>query len=353
MFRRRMTGADAAAFKFLLQNYQVMYYTLEILPDMGQPFGQVFMAENGKLFRNWKGSDCPKEGNWLVHVNLCETATTVLAVSNGVVVDSPKWQPNSVFSDGKGSYYAIAAAENKNQIVSRAGIAGCGYMINRQSSGGGIEFIDKSGESRDVRVLFNEVGTAYRVVNLKNYALVCKEVFGYTEAEEVEPLCVLSSIVGTPVSSLGAFLRQDEILVKRLNYEEPFKMTRQQLEENYELHESLWKPKPKVQRWVKAAENICAPYGGGFLFLPRPMINITDEDNVYAIRHEVFSGNEIILGSHKILKRFLPKAPLSVNEMREISAACKKEQDVSNVFVVLNWQVRFEEVPASIYQFIE
>ena len=216
MFRRRMTRADAAAFKFLLQNYQIMYYTLDKLPDMGQPFGQVFMAEDGKLFRNWKGSDCPKEGNWLVHVNLCETAATVLAVSNGRVVNLPKWQPNAVFSDGNGNDYVIAATENKNQIVSRAGIA-----------------------------------------------------------------------------------------------------------------------------------------GGGFLFLPRPMINITDEDNVYAIRHEVFSGNEVILGSHKIIKRFLPKAPLSVNEMREISAACKKEQDVSNVFVVLNWQVRFEEVPASIYQFIE
>ena len=343
--------------KSLLQNYESMY-NIKKLPELGKPFGRIFMAEDGKLFCRIAGTDCPPDGNYVLHIEVGPngSAENMAAISNAKAVAVPQWLPDKVFSDGAGNYYIVAAEENESLIAAKAQAAGCGYMINRRSvlppAENGVEFIDKNGTRQDIKVLFNEVGTPYRVVSLGFYGPTCKELFGYVEAEEIEPLVILSEVVGTPVAGLGSFLRQGEVLLKRLDYDEPFKLTREQLENGYEADGNIWRPKSgRPQQWVKAAENICAPYGGGFLFLPRPMVNITDETNICAIRHEVFSGNEIILGSHRITRRFLPRTPLTISDFRDMSAASGK-YDLSKIVVLMKLGVRFEEVPVGVYQFL-
>ena len=339
-----------------------MNYTIERLPLAGLPVGQMFESADGKIFRRVQGNTVSSKGNFLLHLRLGPgNIQATVSVVDGQVVANPLLVPNSVFSDGRKNYFILTREDDEEINAAKAFEVGCGYLVNRQYSGGGIEAFSSQGKPCQMpRMLYNEFGVPYNFVDFKTYGLVCKALFGYVEAEKVEPVYLLSDVVGTKVKSvLGGgnehedVLQEGEVMVQNAYHGECYKQKREKLLKNYTPDGEIngipvYRPKKIVQQWTMTEENIFGPLDGSFEFLAKAMINITNENNVYGCNYAVFAGDDTAIGSHKKLRRFLPEIPVSQKEASDVLARCRNDANFAQEFLPLCENMVFEEIPLGI-----
>lgn len=339
-----------------------MNYTIEKLPPSGLPVGQMFESQDGTIFRRVQGNQVAVKGNFVLHLNLNQRRIpATVSVVDGKVVPNPIWVPNSVFSDGNRNYFIRTLEDDEAKNAAKAFEVGCGYIVNRQYSGGGAEaFSSQRKRCPMPRTLYNEFGVPYHLVDFRTYGLVCKALFGYVEAEKVEPVYLLSDKPGTKVNSViggvnehAAVLKEGEVLVQNAYHGECYKQKREKLLKNYEPDGEIngipvYRPKRVIQQWTMTEENIFGPLWGSFEFLAKAMINITDENDVYGCNYSVFAGDDTAQGSHKKLRRFLPSNPLSKEEALAILAECRQDETFAEKISPLCENVVFEEVPLGI-----
>lgn len=341
-----------------------MYYSTERLPAIGQPFGQLFQAMDGRLFKRIEAplNDCPEKGNYLVKAAIAGGKSSVeVSIVNGHPMPNPIWVPNSVFSDEEGRYLIRTLVGNEKVNAVKAAEIGIGYIINRQYDGGGKEYWIDGKKMPFPKTLLNEFGVPYHTIDFKTYGLVCKALFGYVIAHKVEPVYFITDEVGTPVNSVvnGVNEHEDvvgkgEFLVQNMWHGERYKQKSQKFYEKYEFSgESLngyevWKPKYLEEEWTMTDENVVGPLWGGFEFLAKAAININRIDDVYGCNYNVFAGDDTAKGSYNKLRRFLPKKPLSREEAMAILARCREDQVFAEVFLAMNSQIEFVEVPLGV-----
>ncbi len=342
-------------------------FTINRLPLAGMSVGQIFEDEKGKIFRRIQGNEAPLKGNYLMHIGLSGgRIQTTISVVDGQVVPNPIFVPNSVFSDGQGNYFIRTLEEDEGINSAKALAAGCGYIVNRQYSSGEIQAFSRHPKLPRFdkcimpKVLFNEFGVPYNLVDFRLYGLVCKALFGYVEAEKVEPVYLLTDVVGTKVNSVlggvnehAAVLKDGEVLVQNAYHGECYKQKREKLLKNYEPDGEIngipvYRPKKVVQQWTMTEENIFGPLWGSFEFLAKAMINITDERDVYGCNFAVFAGDDTAIGSHKKLRRFLPANPLPKEEALAILAKCRDDERVAMGLLVNSITQKFVEVPLGV-----
>lgn len=291
------------------------------LPVMGLNYGSKFMDTEGNVFSRVKANECSQNGNYLLYAALCGgTIETVVSIKNGQKTTEPIVVPNNVFADGKGNYFLRAHVKTEEEVAAKATGAGCGYIIVRE---------DKpeawiNGEQVDFpKTLTNELGVAYMFVDYAQYGKVCKQVNGYCTAVKVEPVLVLDVAAGEKIQSVlngvkehDTFIEEGFVAVQNMYHGESYSMKVAKLQKLYEYSHTLeggiqvWKPKYAVQEWTWTSENIFGVLWGGFEFLAKAMINITDPNDTYGCNYDVFCGDDIANGSHQKLAVFLPKAPL-------------------------------------------
>lgn len=290
---------------------------------------------------------------------LRRTVDTVVSIKDGKPVLDAIWTPNTVFSDEKGRYFIRTLDENEATDAERAEASGIGYIINRQYSGGGVEAIFNGQKVDMPKVLTNEFGVSYKLIEFKNFGLACRNLFGYVEAKKVEPVYLISEEVGTKVSSVpngvnehAAVLKEGEVLVQNAYHGERYKQKRTKLEKGYLPTDEfvcgyqVWRPKEVIQQWAITDENIVGPLWGSFEFLAKAAVNITDHNDVYGCNYDVFAGNDVANGSHEKLRRFLPANPMPEKYARELLGRCMDDSYFAEVIAAR--EVDFVEVPLGV-----
>ena len=341
-----------------------MYYTINNLPPTGQPYGQVFQTSDGQLVKRIESSlnDCPEIGHYLVKTVIAGgKSSTEISIMNGYAVPNPIWVPNSVFSDENGQYLIRTLTDNEVVNAAKANDAGIGYLVNRQYEGGGIEYIRNGKKFPLPKTLFNEFGVPYHMVKFETYGLVCKALFGYVVAYKVEPVYLISDVPGTPVNSVingvnehQAVLKDGEVLVQNMYHGERYKQKRTKFEGKYEFSGEklngyeVWKPLYVEEEWTMTDENVVGPLWGSFEFLAKAAINVNNVDDIYGCNYAVFSGDDTAKGSHKKLRRFMPKNPVSREDAMAILGKCREDQVFAEVFLAMSSQVDFVEVPLGV-----
>lgn len=316
-------------------------YTLENLPLIkeGQKHGCMLQTDDGAFLRR--------------------TIETVVSVQDGKPVMNAVWTPNTVFADENGRYFIRTLDENEAIDAERAKAAGIGYLINRQYSGGGVEAIFNGKKVAMPKVLTNEFGVSYKIIEFKNFGLACRNLFGYVEAKKVEPVYFISDKPGTPIASVvngvnehAAVLKEGEVLVQNAYHGERYKQKRTKLEKGYLPTDEfvcgyqVWRPKEVVQQWAITDENIVGPLWGSFEFLAKAAINITDPNDIYGCNYDVFAGNDVARGSHEKLRRFLPANPMPEQYARELLERCMDDDYFAEVIAAR--EVDFVEVPLGV-----
>lgn len=298
-------------------------------PRLSTGFGRKVMDNEGNIWsRVSEEKETKDNGNFLV----CGTVIKmVLTIRNGKRVLNPVLVPNNVFSDENGVSYLRAHERNEAKIKAKAEAAGCGYIIARQQDNGTYAaeaWIDGEQVSFP-QTLWNEMGVAYKFVDYATYGEICKRTHGYYQAQKVEPVYLLDTQAGEAVQAVingikehDTFMEEGEVKVQNMYHGETYKMKVAKLMKLYEYVETtsegiqVWKPKPALQNWTFTNENIFGILWGGFEFLAKAMINITDPSDVYGCNYDVFNGNDLAQGSHKKLRLFLPVEPLEVDYFR-------------------------------------
>lgn len=341
-----------------------MYYSVNQLPPLGQAFGQFFQTSDGKLVKRIESSlnDCPDTGSYLVKAAISGGKSSAeISIVNGQAVPNPIWVPNSVFSTENGQYLIRTLTNDEAFNAAKATEIGIGYIVNRQYEGGGAEYWANGQKMPFPKTLFNEFGVPYHVISFKTYGLVCKALFGYVIAHKVEPVYFISDVPGTPVSSVvngvnehQAVLKDGEVLVQNMYHGERYKQKRTKFEGKYEFSGEklngyeVWKPKYLEEEWTITDENIVGPLWGSFEFLAKAAINVNDIDDIYGCNYAVFAGDDTAKGSHKKLRRFLPKNPVGREEAMAILSRCREDQVFAELFLAMNNQVEFVEVPLGV-----
>ena len=325
-----------------------MLYNFESLPLLkdGQKWGRVVQSDQGEFLRR--------------------TIETVISIQDGKPVMKGIIQPNTVFMAETGDYFIRTLDEKEVDDGIRAKEAGIGYLINREYSGGGCEAI-KDGKLLPLpKTLTNEFGVTYNWVDFKIYALACKNLFGYVEAKKVEPVYLISDVVGTPVSSVlngvnehAAVLKEGEVLVQNAYHGERYKQKRVKMEKSYQPTGEVvggyevWKPrefdadgKELIQQWTITDENIVGPLWGSFEFLAKAALNVTDLSDVYGCNYDVFAGNDIAKGSHQKLKKFMPANPMDYKRAKMMLEICR--EDASFAMQIAMRKPEFVEVPLGV-----
>ena len=332
----------------------------------GLPFGQLFQTDDGRLVKRVRGTDCPTKGSYLLHVGLCHnTVETTVSIVDGQPRMNPIWVPNNVFVDERGNYLIRSNEKTEDEDAARAAEVGAGYIINRKV-GGAMAY--KNGKQIDMpKLLTNEFGVGYNVIDFRTYGLACMNLLGYDESYKVEPVYLISEIVGTPVSAVingvdehKDFVEEGEVLVQNAYHGERYKQKREKFEKSYELTDEVvsgyqvWKPRrfdtngnEIIQKWTITDENIVGGLWGGFELLGGgAAINVTDKNDVYGCNRGVYLGNDTAKGSHKRLRHFAPVNQLSHEQAMAMLARCR--EDLSFAQQVAEMNPEFVEVPLGI-----
>lgn len=295
-------------------------------PRLSTGFGRKVMDNEGNIWsRVSEEKETENHGNFIVCGKVIQT---VITIRNGKKALTPVLVPNNVFSDENGVSYLRANERTEAEIKEKAEAAGCGYIIARKYPDGKYAAEAwKNGEQVSFpQTLWNEMGVAYKFVDYATYGEICKRTHGYYLAQKVEPVYLLDTQVGEAVQAVingvkehDTFMEEGEVKVQNMYHGETYKMKLPKLLKQYEYVETtsegiqIWKPKDALQTWTFTNENIFGILWGGFEFLAKAMINLTDPDDVYGCNYEVFNGNDLAQGSHKKLKLFLPVEPLETD----------------------------------------
>ncbi len=295
-------------------------------PRLSTGFGIKVMDNEGNIWSRVNEENKTKDhGNFIVCGNTIETVVTI---RNGKRTLNPVLVPNNVFSDEDGVSYLRAHEKNEAEIKAKAEAAGCGYIIARKYPDGTyVAEAWKDGEQVSFpQTLWNEMGVAYKFVDYATYGEICKRTHGYYLAQKIEPVYLLDTQAGEAVQAVingvkehDTFMEEGEVKVQNMYHGETYKMKVSKLTKLYEYAETtsegiqVWKPKFALQSWTFTNENIFGILWGGFEFLAKAMINITDPNDIYGCNFEVFNGNDLAQGSHKKMKLFLPVEPLELD----------------------------------------
>lgn len=293
-------------------------------PKLSTGFGLKVMADNGAVFNRVDNiMGCKPEGNFLVCGNVIDT---VASVRDGQVIITPIFVPNNIFTDENGQGYLRAHEDTEAEVSAKADDCGLGYIIARkQPDKTYVAEAWLNGEQVDFPTsLWNELGVEYKHVDYKNYGNVCKRVYGYYIAKKVEPVYVFDAAVGEKVQAVingvkehEAFIEKGETKVQNMYHGESYKMKLKKLKKLYYYFETtaegiqIWKPKDEEQTWTYTKENVFGILWGGFEFLAKAMINLTDQSDVYGCNYDIFNDTDLAKGSHIKLKLFLPTMPLA------------------------------------------
>ena len=290
-------------------------------PILSKGFGLKVMDENGNIFNRVNNTE-NQSGNLLVYG---QTIDTVICINDGKPQMLPIFVPNNIFSDEAGQCFLLANEKNEEKVAQKASESGCAYLIARkQPDKSYVEEAWLNGERIDFpQTLWNEMGVAYKFVNYAQYGEICKRIHGYYLAKKVEPIYVFDSKAGDTVKAVlngvkehETFVEEGETMVQNVYHGETYKMKLTKLRDLYDYAETtpegyqLWKPKHVIQTWTFTNENIFGVLWGGFEFLAKAMINLTDANDVYGCNYAVFNGDDTANGSHIKLKLFLPAIPL-------------------------------------------
>lgn len=291
-------------------------------PVLSTGFGLKVMDENGGIFSRVNSEEA-QAGNLLVYGSSIDT---VICVKDGKPQMLPVFVPNNIFSDAEGRSFLLANERNEQEISDKAESSGCGYIVARKQANGSYkaEAYFAGIQVEFPHTLWNEMGVAYKFVDYARYGEICKRVHGYYLAKKVEPIYVLDSQAGDYVKAVlngvkehEAYIEEGETAVQNAYHGETYKMKLKKLKKLYVYVETtaegyqIWKPKDEVQVWTFTNENIFGILWGGFEFLAKAMINLTDANDVYGCNYTVFNGDDLANGSHQKLKLFLPSVPLS------------------------------------------
>lgn len=337
-------------------------YIMEIkkFPVLSTGFGLKVMAENGEIYNRVSNEkEVSEKENLLVYGT---TIDTVLCIKNGKPQMMPVFVPNNIFSDAEGRSFLLANEKKEAEVALKAKEAGCGYIIARKQEDGSFKAeAYYAGQLIDFpQTLWNELGVAYKFVDYAKYGEICKRVHGYYLAKKVEPIYVLDAKAGDYVKAVlngvkehETFVEEGETVVQNAYHGETYKMKLKKLKKLYVYAETtaegyqLWKPKEEIQTWTFTSENIFGILWGGFEFLAKAMINLTDPSDVYGCNYTVFNGDDTANGSHQKLKLFLPANPLPESWLQtpEIAAgqhltleAVPKTDYIECPFPLILWQ---------------
>ncbi len=295
--------------------------TIAKMPLLSTGFGPKVMDKSGKIW-NRVANTTAKTGNYII------CGETVETIQDGKKRRLPVIIPNNVFTDENGTCFIRAKEDNEASVRAKAKAAGCAYIIARET---GAEAWMDGKQISFPTTLWNEMGVAYHFVDFKTYGYICKETHGYYMARKVEPIYLLNAKEGEAVQAVvngvkehETVLKKGEVKVQNMYHGETYKMKLKNLFRLYTYSETtpegiqIWKPKDEEQMWTFTKENIFGILWGGFEFLAKAMINITDHDDIYGCNFEVFNGTDLAKGSHVKTKLFLPMNPQNMS--REISS---------------------------------
>lgn len=295
-----------------------------VFPKLSTGFGLKLMSIEGEIFSRVSNQEAVSEsGNFIVVGKTIETTTSVI---NGIRKMLPVFTPNNIFSDKNGNSFLRAHEKTEAEVAEKAQAAGCGYIIARQQPD--ESFVAEAffeGQQIDFpEVLCNELGVAYKYVDYAKYGEICKRIHGYYIAKKVEPIYVFDVEVGDKVQAVlngvkehETFVEEGDTVVQNMFHGETYKMKLKKLKKLYVYAETtseglqVWKPRDEEQTWTFTNENIFGILWGGFEFLAKAMINLTDPSDVYGCNFAVFNGDDISNGSHMKLKLFLPIMPMA------------------------------------------
>lgn len=168
------------------------------------------------------------------------------------------------------------------------------------------------------KVLYNEIGVDYHFVSYKEHGLKMAKKHGVFTAVKQESIRVWKNVKpGEKLQSvIDGFVEHEVVLeegffaAQNILKGEFYGISAAVLEEKYEFVESqfdfdVYKPKADaVSQWVYSDSNVYGVLWGGLEFLTTPMINITNENDVYGCNYQVFWGWDGKLASYKVLGYF-------------------------------------------------
>ena len=302
-------------------------------PLLSTGYGRLVMDSKNDIY---KRVDSIEEINSEMNFLLQGANDFVLSFKGKKAYPRPIFVPNNVFSDVNGVSFIRAHEKTEQEIATKANNAGCGYIIARKQENG--EYLPQAyldGQEVDFpSILTNEMGVQYKFVDYAKYGEVCKLTHGYYLAKKIEPVYVFMAEAGEEVQAVlngvqehSTYLEEDDVKVQNAYHGETYKMKLKKLFKLYEFQKitpeglQLWKPKDELQMWTFTNENIFGVLWGGFEFLAKAMINITNSSDVYGCNYEVFNGNDIANGSHQKIQLFLPINPIQLDDFQKHETA--------------------------------
>lgn len=167
-------------------------------------------------------------------------------------------------------------------------------------------------------VLYNEIGVDYHFVSYREHGLKMAKKHGVYKAVKQECIRVWRNVKpGEKLQSvIDGFveheidLQEGFVAAQNVIKGEFYSIPEDVLTEKYEFVErqfdfDVYKPKADaVSEWVYSDVNTYGVLWGGLEFLTTPMINITNEADVYGCNYQVFWGWDGKLASYKVLGYF-------------------------------------------------
>lgn len=167
-------------------------------------------------------------------------------------------------------------------------------------------------------VLYNEIGVDYHFVSYKEHGLKMAKKHGVYKAVKQESIRVWRNVKpGEKLQSVidgfvehEIYLPEGFVAVQNVVKGEFYSISYELLAAKYEFVErqfdfDVYKPKADiVSEWVYSDVNTFGVLWGGLEFLTTPMINITNEADVYGCNYQVFWGWDGKLASYKVLGYF-------------------------------------------------
>ena len=319
-------------------------------PKLSTRFGLKVMATSGEIFKRVDNiTKCEAKGNFLLCSSVIETVTSI---KDGQITLLPVFEPNNIFTDVNGQGFLRATEKTEEADAAKAAENGLGYIIVRNNQ---AEAWLNGEKVPFPTTLWNELGVDYKFVDYKAYGEVCKRIHGYYIAKKVEPIYVFDTAAGDKVQAVingvkehETYVEEGETKVQNMYHGETYKMRLKKLRKLYVFDSTtadgiqIWKPRDEKQTWTFTNENVFGVLWGGFEFLAKAMINLTDPEDVYGCNYEVFNGNDLAKGSHLKLKLFMPLQPMPKTVLNNLSV-CAGSVEASEA--IPKMETEYIEVP--------